>query len=247
MTPCISKVIEILIKEQLAEYLQKNKLLSRSQYGFRKKHSTTDALVYTTEFIRHKTDQNKIVAAAFLDISKAFDSINHVILLRKLGRLGVDSKTIKLIEIFISERKQRVLIINVNSDEITLERGVPQGIVLGPLLFNISINDLRDQIDKKCEVVQYADETLLLASAPIQRECKTIIEKKVILLTKYFKRLKLQLNPSKTEFILFSRNRNFSESDSIKIGKEFITESKSVKYLGVHIDKNLIFQDQVSF
>ena len=94
ITPCISKVIENLIKEQLTEYLQKNKLVSRSQNGFRKKHSTSDALVYTTEFIRHKTDQNEIVAAAFLDLSKAFDSINHVILLKKLGRLGVDSKSI---------------------------------------------------------------------------------------------------------------------------------------------------------
>ena len=94
-------------------------------------------------------------------------------------------------------------------------------------------------------MVQYADDTLLLASAPIQRECKTIIEKNVILLTKYFISLKLQLNPSKTEFILFSRNRNFSESESIKIGNEIITESKSVKYLGVYIDKNLSFQDEV--
>ena len=109
----------------------------------------------------------------------------------------------------------------------------------------IYINHLRDQIDKNCEVVQYADDTLLLASAPIQRECKTIIEKNVILLTKYFTSLKLQLNPSKTEFILFSRNRNFSEYESIKIGNEIITESKSVKYFGVHIDKNLSFQDEV--
>ena len=85
-----------------------NKLVSCSQNGFfRKTLSTIDALVYTTEFIRHKTDQNKIVAAAFLDLSKAFDSISHVIFLKKLGRLGVDSKTIKLIESFISERKQK--------------------------------------------------------------------------------------------------------------------------------------------
>ena len=87
----------------MTEYLQENKLLSRSQYGFRKKHSTTVALVYTTEIIRHQTDKNKIVAAAFLDLSKAFDLIDHVILLKNLGRLVVDSKTIKLIEIFISE------------------------------------------------------------------------------------------------------------------------------------------------
>ena len=109
----------------------------------------------------------------------------------------------------------------------------------------IYINDLRDQIDKNCEVVQYADDTLLLASASIQRECKTIIEKNVILLTKFFTSLKLQLIPSKTEFILFSRNRNFSKSESIKVGNETITESKSVKYLWVHIDKNLSFQDEV--
>ena len=105
--------------------------------------------------------------------------------------------------------------------------------MLGSLLFIIYINDLRDQIDKNCEVVQYADDTLLLASAPIQRECKTIIEKKVVLLTKYFTSLKLQLNLSKFEFILFSRNRNFSESESIKIGNEIIIESKIVKYLSL--------------
>ena len=115
--------------------------------------------------------------------------------------------------------------------------------MLGPLLFNIYINYFRDQIDKYCEVVQYADDTYL-ASAPIQRECKTK-QKNVILLTKYFTSLKLQLNPSKTEFILFGRNRNFSESESITIGNGIITESKSVKYLGVHIDKNLSFQDEV--
>ena len=90
--------------------------------------------------------------------------------LKKLGRLRVDSKTIKLKESFISERKQRVLINNVNSDEIILERGVPQGTVLGPLLFNFYINDLQDQIDKNCELVQYADDTLLLFSAPIQHK-----------------------------------------------------------------------------
>ena len=105
-----------------------------------------------------------------------------------------------------------------------------QGTVIGPLLFNIYYNDLRDQIDKNCEVVQYADDTLLLASAPIQRECKTITEKIVILLTKYITGVKLQLNPSKTEFILFSRNRNFSESESINIGNKIITERNTNFY-----------------
>ena len=122
---------------------------------------------------------------------------------------------------------------------------MPQGTVLGPLLFNNYVNDLRDQIDKNCEVVQYADDTLLLASSPIQQECKTFKEKNVILLTKYFTSLKLQLNPSKTEFILFSCNRDFSESESIKVGNKIITESKGVKYLGVPFDKNLSFQDEV--
>ena len=94
-------------------------------------------------------------------------------------------------------------------------------------------------------MVQYAVNTLLLAFSSIQHELKTVLEKNVILLTKYFTSLKLQLNPSKTEFILFSRNRIFSKSESTTIGNKIITQSKSVKYPGVHIDKNLSFQDEL--
>ena len=111
------------------EYLNKNKLLSQVQFGFRKNFSATDALVYATEKIRKEIDCNLIVTAAFLDLSNAFDSISHEILLEKLKKLHFDKKAVSLIECFLIGRTQRVVISTSTSDWINLYQEVPQGTV----------------------------------------------------------------------------------------------------------------------
>ena len=136
ITPCISKVFELLIRDQIVEHLNRNKILTNSQYGFRKKYSTTDALMYCTEFIRNEINQKRSVAAAFLDLSKAFDSIDHTVLNQKLVEVGFNTNACKLLSSFLYERSQTVKLGEIESDSIILERGVPQGTVLGPLLFN---------------------------------------------------------------------------------------------------------------
>ena len=110
ITPCLSKIIETILRDQICQYLHDNKLLSKNQYGFRKKFSTIDSLLLCTEFIRHKTDVNNFVTAAFLDLSKAFDSINYDILVIKLGNLGFDESSKNLLSSFVTKRRQSAVL-----------------------------------------------------------------------------------------------------------------------------------------
>ena len=121
--------------------------------------------MFLTEFMRKETDKNKFVTAAFLDLSKAFfDSTNHEILSIKLDNLGFDTTAQKLIGSFLSDRVQSVVLNNIFSDSSSVARGVPQGIVLGPLLFNLYINDTHEQVDNKTELIQYPDDTVIFTS-----------------------------------------------------------------------------------
>ena len=106
ITPCFSKIIETILRDQICQHLHDNKLLSKNHYGFRKKFSTIDSLLFCTEFIRNKTDINNFVTAAFLDLSKAFDSINCDILDIKLGNLGFDESSKNLLRSFVTNRRQ---------------------------------------------------------------------------------------------------------------------------------------------
>ena len=143
----LSKVFEKVVFDQLYEYLISNGLLFESQYGFRKQHSTELAALELTDRIRREIDQNKIPFSVFLDLSKAFDTLNHHILLSKLA-------------CYLTERQQYVQYQDVCSSTRELETGVTQGSVLGPLLFSIYVNDI-PTVSKKLKFILYADDTTL--------------------------------------------------------------------------------------
>ena len=136
------------------------------QFGFRKNISTQDALVYVTENIRNQIDSKKIVHAALLDLSKAFDSISHEVLIEKMLSFGFSNGANALIASFLNKRIQRINVNGIFPDWIEIKRGVPQG----PLLFNLYVNDIQERLYEGCTLIQYADDCNDFSSSIISED-----------------------------------------------------------------------------
>ena len=182
--------------------------------------------MYATEFIRKETDENKFVTAAFLDLSKVFDSINHEILSIELGNLGCDISAPKIIGKFLSYRVQSVVLNDILSDSLSDERGVCQRTVLRPLLFNLYNNDMDERVDNKMVIIQYADDTVIFTSGHSIEKSKNELLSCAIKITSYFKERQLSINASKTEFIDFSKIVRKNQKELLKIDVALVEEKQ---------------------
>ena len=163
LLPVLYKVLECIVHVQLVSYLTSNNLLSVYQSGNRRCHSTETLGVLFTTHLYKAIDEKKMTAVLMLDLSKAFDSINHQKLLMKLCSLGVPGIALAWFDSYLTDRKQQVRINSSLPSTLGLKRGVPQGSILGPLLFNLYINDL-SLVCKTCKVESYVDDSKLYVS-----------------------------------------------------------------------------------
>ena len=213
ITGALSKFFEKLSYKQINEYLISQKLLRNTRFGSRTSYSTIDAILYCTEASRKAIVNNKNVACSLLDLSKAFDSFDQTYLNQKLKGLNFSEEAIEMIKSFITKRSQKTIVDNTKSDWIALEQGVPQGTVVGPLKFNLYINNLNKQIDKRCKIVQYAGDTLLFCENNDPQKALKALEANCSLLSNCFLEHSLQLNAKKNRTHRFQQKKTFKEKE----------------------------------
>ena len=245
--PILSKILEKIVTIQLVNYLESNQLLSNSQHGFRPKLSTETALSTITNTIYDNMDNRKVSLLTLCDLSKAFDSVNHHLLLRKCANLGISSFWF---ESYLSNRTQSVQLNLVTSDKEQVDFGVPQGSNSGPVLFTIYVNDLRDNLGHGT-VIQYADDTQFLHSDCLNNLQRLISKTEASLQEAqlYFLRNGLVLNPDKTKCIFIGTQQLISQIPidiTIRLNETTIIPSINVKNLGLYMDRHMLFDHHIN-
>lgn len=234
----ISKILERVIFNRILNFSDKYNILSKAQHGFRKKHSTQTAIMKFLEKLYEDINKNKKCAGLFMDLSKAFDLINHTILVQKLEKYGVRGKVKDLLTSYLTDRYQIVEVDGIKSEKLKIDFGVPQGSVLGPLLFLFYVNDLPNFFDEF--LIMFADDNSYLCCGKSMENTLSSLQDNVDKFSDYFKTNRLFLNVSKTVFIVFSpRNSVYDKSHLIKINGKTISQVNVTKFLGLNIDNAL--------
>lgn len=198
----LGKIMERIVFKNLFNYLYTNDLLYKYQSGFIPGHSTTFQLVDIYHHICQTLDNKQYACMVFCDISKAFDRVWHKGLLYKLKQNGIEGEFLEWISNYLEDRKQYVVLNSSNSEIKGVSAGVPQGSVLGPLLFLVYVNDITDQL--LCLTRLFADDSSLFISATDIRDIEGIVNHDLIIISQWAKQWLVKFNPNKTEAILFS-------------------------------------------
>lgn len=237
----LAKIIEKIVFEQTYKYVTDKNILSENQSGFRPHHSTYSAVLNTSEDVLENVDEGLLTGMVMLDLKKAFDSIVHQILLDKLYFIGIRGTAHKWFKSYLSSRYQYVYMNGVRSDQATVECGIPQGSVLGPLLFSLYINDLGNVV-KKSKLALYADDTCIYYSAKNATEIKSALENDLQAISEWLACNKLKLNLAKCEFLLVgtrNRHKKVDKKLTVSLDGAVIKRVNSTKYLGIVIDEYL--------
>ena len=244
----VSKVFERIMHDQIYEHFSNLKLFYPSQYGFRKNHSTEFAALELVERIINEMDNNNVPINIFMDLSKAFDTLDHQILFYKLEYYGFKGKSLELLKCYLSSRSQYVEINDVQSNLLTITCGVPQGSILGPLLFIIYLNDL-PYITEKLKTLVYADDTTLFASLNNDdfTTIKDGINDELNLISNWLKLNKLSLNIQKSKAMLFHTVNRQVQIPDLYIDNIKIDFADEFNFLGLVLDRNLNWKSHVNF
>jgi len=235
--PLFDKIFEKIVHKRLMKYLDDQNILFTSQFGFQKGKSTADAVLKLTNEIHTARMNKEVCCAILLDLAKAFDTVNHKILLRKLNMIGIRGPLNNWFESYLCNRKQSVIINREMSPPTNMEFGVPQGSVLGPTLFLIYINDM-PRCAPALKYTLFADDTCLSMSHKDPKQLEILINNELKKVNQWLLNNRLSLNVSKSCSILFSGNKKI-EHFNVSISDNLVKRVSIAKYLGVFIDENL--------
>ena len=241
----ISKILEKLVYTRTQNFLFNSKILSDSQFGFRKNHSTTHALLAFIDKIAHAIDDVSHTIGVFLDFSKAFDTINHDILIEKLRHYGIRGVPLDWFISYLSNRKQFVSINGHDSHSKIVTCGVPQGSLLGPLLFILYINDLRNS-SPLLSFICFADDTNLFLT---HRDPQTLVDtlnKELVSVQSWIYANKLSLNIDKTNYMLFSNTIKILPTQ-VNFNDTELKQVDCTKFLGLYIDSDLSWKPHIIY
>ena len=240
------KIFEKIMHKKLYDFITYHNILFSKQFGFQKNNSASHSMIDISEIIKETIDNGKFGCGIFIDLKKAFDTVNHNILLTKLEHYGVRGVLLKWFESYLSNRSQYVFCNGVKSDILNITCGVPQGSVLGPLLFLLYINDLPN-ISSKLNFFLFADDTNIYYESDDLKELEKTVNQELKLLSQWLNVNRLALNVKKTNFVIFRSNRKHVNHNVVLIlNRKALSQKDHVKYLGILMDQHLSWKYQVS-
>lgn len=244
----VSKVLERAVHSQLMEYLYNEELMSDRQSGFRSKHSTSTCLTEMCELLYDNLDKGRFTGAVFLDLIKAFDIIPHDLLIKKIGYFGISGTELSWFESYLVGRNQCVSYKGIRSDFLPVHSGVPQGSILGPLLFCMYINDICNlALHSTTNISLYADDTAIFSSGYGVQAVQTQLQNDILVLCEWMNENGLVVNTDKTKVMLFSSRRKKNQVKlQIKMNGKLIENVTKFKYLGVIVNQNLDWSPHVN-
>ena len=245
LLPVISKIFEKIINNQLTKVID-NGYIDHNQYGFRRGHSTEDAVLKFIDKLEKDIATKKHVVSIYVDVSKAFDSCDHGIIINKLKRTGLNSVGVNLMRSYLKDRKQIVIVNNTQGGYFIINIGVGQGTVLGPTLFKIYIMDLHLHTSLFC--VKFADDSNFEASGSTKDEVENSCNRELENISQWFKNNRLTLHPDKSRYLIHTRDKSIElklDGNAIK-RSGYELQEEGVKMLGVLIDENLDWKLQIS-
>ena len=243
-----NKIFEKMLFNRIYNYLEKHKLLNPYQYGFRENRSTIHAISHIYDDLLQNIDQNLYSCSIFLDLSKAFDTVDHQILLKKMENyFGIRGICLKLLESYLTNRKQYTYVLNCTSHLRSIFKGVPQGSSLGPLFFLLYVNDLPAATSFKSTL--FADDTYLTLSGNNLLTLENQVNNELSKLDIWLKQNKLFLNYSKSNYMLINKypHKQIDSKFMISINSNPLARVNTVKYLGIYIDDNLKWTSHIRY